>query len=69
MDELQKGVEKVNERKSSSSGVGFFSLLGIAFIILKLTNTIDWPWVWVTAPIWIPVVLAVIILTIVHLID
>lgn len=69
MDELQKGVEKVNERKSSSSGVGFFGLLGIAFIILKLTNTIDWPWVWVTAPIWIPVVLAVIILTIVHLID
>lgn len=59
----------MNERKSSSSGVGFFGLLGIAFIILKLTNTIDWPWVWVTAPIWIPVVLAVIILTIVHLID
>ena len=28
-------------------------LLGIAFIILKLTNVIAWSWWWVLAPFWI----------------
>jgi hypothetical protein len=37
---------------TSSSGVGFFGLLTIAFIILKLTNVIHWSWWWVTCPLW-----------------
>lgn len=37
---------------SSSSGIGFFGLLGVAFIVLKLTGFIDWSWWWVTAPLW-----------------
>lgn len=28
-------------------------LLGLLFIGLKLTNNIDWSWVWVTSPFWI----------------
>lgn len=31
---------------------GFTTLLGIAFIILKLCNVIHWAWIWVLAPIW-----------------
>jgi len=27
-------------------------LLFLAFLVLKLTNVIDWPWLWVTAPLW-----------------
>lgn len=27
-------------------------ILGIVFIVLKLTNYIDWSWWWVTAPFW-----------------
>lgn len=34
----------------------FFSLLTILFIGLKLTGHIDWSWIWVLAPIWIPIV-------------
>ena len=34
---------------SSSGGIGFFGLLGVAFIVLKLTGFIDWSWWWVTA--------------------
>jgi len=30
------------------------SLLGIAFIILKLVKQIDWSWWWVLSPFWIP---------------
>ena len=32
--------------------VGFLTLLGVAFIVLKLCNVITWSWWWVTLPIW-----------------
>lgn len=37
---------------SSSRGTGTLSLLGIVFIVLKLTGNITWSWWWVTAPFW-----------------
>lgn len=43
-----------NTETTSSGGVGFLGLLTIAFIVLKLTDVIDWDWLWVLAPIWIP---------------
>lgn len=39
----------------------FLPLLAVAFIVLKLTNVIDWSWWWVTAPIWVREVLGIII--------
>lgn len=35
-------------------GIGFFGLLGIVFIVLKLTGVIAWSWLWVLAPLWMP---------------
>ena len=52
----------------SSGGVGFLGLLGIAFIVLKLTNYIGWSWWWVLAPIWIPLVIVAIIVLIIGVI-
>ena len=37
---------------SSSSGVGLSGLLFIVFLVLKLTDIIDWSWWWITAPLW-----------------
>lgn len=37
---------------SSSGGIGVFGLLGVVFVVLKLTGFIDWSWWWVTAPFW-----------------
>lgn len=37
---------------SNSSGIGFFTLLGLVFVVLKLTKYIDWSWWWVTLPFW-----------------
>lgn len=34
--------------------VGFFSLLTVLFIGLKLGEVIDWSWWWVLAPLWGP---------------
>jgi len=42
----------MSEKSSSFGGIGFFGLLGILFIALKLTGYIDWSWWWVTAPLW-----------------
>ena len=41
-----------NMENSSNSSIGFFGLLGIAFIVLKLTGYIDWSWWIVLSPIW-----------------
>ncbi len=46
---------------SSSSGIGFFGLLTILFIGLKLTNYIDWSWWWVLSPIWISASFVIVI--------
>ena len=47
---------------------GFCTILFIVFLILKLTNTINWSWWWVTAPLWIPLGIAIIVLAIVGII-
>jgi hypothetical protein len=39
-----------NTSSSSSGGIGFFGLLTIVFIVLKLTSVIEWSWFWVLAP-------------------
>ncbi|UJD20903.1 membrane protein [Mycobacterium phage Zimmer] len=36
-------------------------VLFIVFLVLKLTEVIDWSWWWVAAPIWIPAGLLVLI--------
>ena len=36
-----------------SKGISSTSLLGCIFIVLKLTNYIDWSWWWVLAPFWL----------------
>ena len=50
-----------NENNKASSGVGFCGLLTIVFIVLKLLNIISWSWAWVLAPLWMPILLAIIV--------
>lgn len=38
----------------SSSAIGFPGLLTILFIGLKLSHVIDWSWLWVLSPLWMP---------------
>ena len=53
-----------DNKSTTSSGIGFSSLLAILFITLKLTGVITWSWLWVLAPIWIPFVIVVFVLII-----
>ena len=54
----------MSNSSSSSSGIGVLGLLGVAFVVLKLTGFIDWSWWWVTLPFWGGFALAVVILAI-----
>lgn len=54
-----------NNNNKTSGGIGFCGLLTLLFIGLKLCGVISWSWLWVLAPIWIPIVLAVVICVIV----
>lgn len=49
---------------NASGGYGLGGVLLIVFVVLKLVGTINWSWVWVLSPIWIPlcVLLAVVAL-------
>jgi Zn-dependent protease with chaperone function len=49
--------------KSSNTGLSLTSVLFIVFLVLKLTNNIDWSWWWVTSPFWIPILLVLGLLT------
>lgn len=44
-----------------ATGIGFGGLLLLAFIVLKLCGVIPWSWWWVFAPIWLPVLLALVV--------
>lgn len=47
--------------KSNNSAIGPFSVLFFIFLTLKLTNYIDWSWWWVTAPIWAPFAVVILV--------
>ena len=56
------------DNRNSSAADGGITLSGLTFIVflvLKLCNVIDWSWWWVTAPLWIPFAIGVVILLII----
>ena len=54
---------------NSSGGMSLGTVLFLIFLVLKLTDTIAWSWWWVTAPLWIPVAVLFIGLTIIKTIE
>lgn len=53
MEENKTNSMKMNNQETSSrGGVSSIGLLGVAFVILKLTHVITWSWWLVTLPFW-----------------
>ena len=46
---------------NNNKSITIRGLLLIAFIVLKLCHVIEWSWLWVLSPIWIPLALTGII--------
>ena len=55
--------------ENNSSGIGFVGMLCLLFIALKLMGFINWSWLWVLSPIWLPMALIVVIDVIIALIN
>ena len=55
------------ENKTITVNYSIVGLLQVAFVILKLCRVIAWRWVWVLAPTWIGVALALIIFLVIVL--
>lgn len=52
----------MKNNSTASGGIGFFGLLAIVFITLKLCGVIAWSWWWVLAPLWIPTAVILLLL-------
>lgn len=57
---------RMSDSRRAEQGGGmsgwFGGMLFIAFLVLKLTHVIAWSWLWVTAPLWAPIALGLLIL-------
>ena len=54
-----------NNSGGAGGGLNLFGVLGVVFVVLKLTGTIDWSWWWVLAPFWGGFVFSVVLLMLV----
>ena len=52
----------------TSQSFPLFTILFLIFMTLKLCGVITWSWIWVTAPIWAPVLIVLVIFAIVGLV-
>lgn len=70
---VKKKIKKVKDswnlyKEAKKKRLGFVStfilLLTATFVTLQLVGVISWPWIWVLAPLWIPIALAILLLII-----
>ena len=55
----------LNETKAANTSFTLQTLVFLIFLILKLAEVdpiADWSWLWVTSPLWLPTVIAIVIL-------
>ena len=53
----------------SSDGISLSMIVFIIFLVLKLTDKIDWSWTWVTSPLWLPILSVVVALIFVFILS
>lgn len=42
-------------------GMGLGGVLTVIFVVLKLTDVIDWSWIWVLSPLWIGFIVGIVL--------
>jgi hypothetical protein len=43
-----------NQNNKSTSGITLSVFIFAILAVLRLTEVIDWSWIWITSPLWIP---------------
>lgn len=54
--------------KDTNTSIGLGGIVFVVFLILKLAGIVDWSWWWITAPLWLPIVLLIAIGTVAALV-
>lgn len=57
-----------NGRKIKLIILGATEILALVFIVLKLINVINWSWLWVLSPLWLPFITLVTVMSIFYLV-
>lgn len=52
----------------TSQSFPLFTILFLIFMTLKLCGVITWSWIWVTAPIWAPILIVLTIFAVVGIV-
>lgn len=58
-----------NKNQTNSFEVSLPTLLFVVFLILKLTDNIDWSWWWVTSPLWIPIAAVLVLIVLIMILN
>lgn len=58
-------MDNDDRRSVSVSGIGFFDVLLLVNIVLKLTGVINWSWWIVLWPLWVSIIMIILIIFIV----
>lgn len=61
-------MNKINNIMKSD-GISLSMIVFIIFLVLKLTDKIDWSWIWVTSPLWLPILSVVVALIFVFILS
>lgn len=56
-------------KDKKSVGLGICDVLAIVFIVLKLLGVVEWSWLWVLSPIWIPILVVLVLSAIIVILD
>lgn len=59
----------MSETNNTSGAIDLGAILFLIFLVLKLTNTIDWSWWWVFSPLWIPIALGIFLMFLIRLLE
>ena len=57
------------KRNDNVYAMGLADVLLVVFIVLKLVGVIDWSWIWVLAPFWIPTLIVIFLIIVIKLLD
>ena len=57
-----------NVKTSTVNSFPLGIILFLIFMTLKLCGVITWSWIWVTAPIWAPILFVLLVLALIFLV-
>ena len=59
-------MKTINDTTETTKTIApsFSAIITLIFIVLKLTGNISWSWIWVLAPMWIDLILAIVLIII-----